>query len=101
MIGVSDDEMNIIVATLRQCALDGEVWAFGSRYRGNAVHYSDLDLAIVAFDEKPLPMMEMAKVREAFDESELPYRVDVLDYWGIHNEFRAVIDDGHEVIFRT
>ncbi len=106
MIDVSDDEMSIIVATLRQCALGGEVWAFGSRYEGSAcsndsTHYSDLDLAIVTADKNTLSMMELAKVREAFDESELPYRVNILDYWGIHSEFRAVIDGGHAVIFRT
>ena len=106
MIDVSDDEMSIIVATLRQCALGGEVWAFGSRYEGSAcsndaAHYSDLDLAIVTADKRPLSMMELAKIQEAFDESELPYRVDILDYWGIQSEFRAVIDGGHEVIFRT
>ncbi len=105
MIDVSDGERNIIVETLRKCAVDGEVWAFGSRYDGSAsrngaTHYSDLDLAIVTTDKKPLSMMEMAKIREVFDESELPYRVDILDYWGIQSEFRAVIDSGHEVIFR-
>ncbi len=101
MIGVSDGEMDTIVETLRNCDFDGEVRAFGSRYNGGATSYSDLDLAIVTVDKKPLSMMEMAKVREAFDESELPYRVDVLDYWGIGSEFRDMIDGGYEVIFRT
>jgi hypothetical protein len=47
-----------------------------------------------------MPIMKLAEIREAFEESELPYRVDVLDYFGISNEFRAVIDKGYEVIYK-
>jgi len=44
--------------------------------------------------------MKLAEIRKAFEESELPYRVDVLDYFGISSEFQAIIDDGYEVIYR-
>jgi len=100
MICVSEYEMKIITDILRSHISNGEVRAFGSRYKWTSKDYSDLDIAVVQYDKKSMPIMKLATIREAFEESELPYRVDVLDYWGISNEFRAVIDEGYEVIYK-
>lgn len=51
-----------------------EVWAYGSRVQGNAGTYSDLDLAVF------LPAArwaEMGGLKEALEESNLPFRVDL------------------------
>ena len=63
--------------------------AFGSRVRGNARKYSDLDLAIVG--KKRLDWRELEALRDAFAESDLPMQVDVLDWNAVSDEFRAVI----------
>lgn len=65
------------------------IWAFGSRVNGRARRYSDLDLAIDA--GRRLTIDETAILREAFDESDLPYRVDVVDWQAIGAEFRSLI----------
>jgi predicted nucleotidyltransferase len=65
------------------------VWAFGSRANGRARRYSDLDLAIDA--GRRLTVDETAILREAFDESDLPYRVDIVDWQAISPEFRRLI----------
>lgn len=49
---------------------------FGSRARGHARRYSDLDLG---FAGVPLPRARLSAVREALEESRLPMRVDVLN----------------------
>lgn len=67
----------------------GKVWAFGSRATGRARRYSDLDLAVDA--GRPLTLDEAAMLREAFEESDLPYRVDVVDWHAIGDRFRRVI----------
>ena len=44
-----------------------EVWAFGSRTRGTARKFSDLDLAVIT--EQPLDFNLYAALKEAFSES--------------------------------
>jgi predicted nucleotidyltransferase len=98
MIAVAENEMKIIIQILQKYITDGEVRAFGSRYKHTAKPYSDLDIAIIKHNQKEMTIAELAQIKEAFEESILPYRVDVLDYWGIHDEFRAIIDSGYEVL---
>src|ERR1044071_2083465 len=66
-----------------------QIWVFGSRATGRAWRYSDLDLAIDA--GRKLTLDETAMLREAFSESDLPYRVDVVDWHGISDSFRGII----------
>jgi len=73
-----------------------EVRAFGSRVRGTARRFSDLDLAVVADD--PLPADRLEALRDAFSASDLPILVDVLDWHAVNPAFRAVVDAGYEVV---
>lgn len=73
-----------------------EVWAFGSRITGNAKKYSDLDL--VVFGEKPLTSEEMSNLREAFDESPIPFRIDIVDNAMIDDDFKQIIQKKYVVI---
>ncbi len=66
-----------------------EVWVFGSRATGRARPYSDLDLAIDA--GRPLTLDEAARLSEAFSDSDLPYRVDVVDWQAIDDGFRRIV----------
>jgi len=54
-----------------------EVYLFGSWARGTQRPTSDIDLAIQT--PEPLPPGVLAAVREALEESTVPYRVDVVD----------------------
>ena len=73
-----------------------EVRAFGSRVKWTAKDYSDLDLAIVG--SKPLTLRQGHRLAEAFEESDLPIRVDVLDWHTISEEFKRIITAEYEVI---
>jgi len=64
-------------------------WVFGSRATGRARPFSDLDLAIDA--GRRLTLDELATLSEAFSESDLPYKVDVVDWQGIDERFRQMI----------
>jgi type I restriction enzyme S subunit len=66
-----------------------EVWVFGSRATGRARRYSDLDLAIDA--GRPLTLDETACLAEAFSESDLSYRIDVVDWRATDDRFRQII----------
>jgi len=79
----------IVGAVLPQGA---RVWAFGSRTNGRARRYSDLDLAIDA--GRRLTLDEAARLAEDFSDSDLPYKVDIVDWHGIDDRFRQLIATG-------
>lgn len=67
-----------------------EVWIFGSRARGDAKRHSDLDLA--ALGDTPLDFATLAALRDAFSESNLPYKVDLIDWATTSEGFRRIIE---------
>ena len=52
-------------------------YVFGSRARGGARQYSDLDLALEW--DRPLGLDLIGRIAEALSESDLPYKVDIVD----------------------
>ena len=97
MINVSDEQMKIITDIIKKHVSNCKVRAFGSRYKRTNKEYSDLDIAVVG--EKKQELKALTDLREAFEESDLPFRVDVLDWHEISPEFRNVIEEGYEVIY--
>ena len=76
---------------------DAEFIVFGSRIYGTAKPWSDLDLAIKA--KSPLDWKLLAEIKEAFQESELPFRVDILDWNDITESFcKAIETNGYELM---
>ena len=67
-----------------------KAWAFGSRASGRAKKFSDLDLVLEG--EAPLDGRMLARLHHAFVESDLPIKVDVVDWHALDPEFRALID---------
>jgi len=93
MIDVTELEMEEIIEILKSHFKNGYTLAFGSRYNGTNKRYSDLDLAFVKNDGTSLTVSEWGRLKEAFEESDLIYRVDVIDYWGATDSFRQIIDN--------
>lgn len=67
-----------------------EVWAFGSRVKWTAKQYSDLDLAVIS--KQPLPISLSADLNNAFDESNLSIKVDIVDWAAISESFRHIVE---------
>ncbi|MDY6850375.1 MAG: nucleotidyltransferase domain-containing protein [Thermodesulfobacteriota bacterium] len=90
-------EMEMVLKIFRTYVPRLDVWAFGSRVHGeNLKPFSDLDLAIMA--ENPLDPGRMAELKEAFTESALPFKVDVLDWSTTGERFRQVIKENYVVV---
>ena len=66
---------------------DVRVWVFGSRAHGGARRYSDLDLALEW--GRPLDVDLMGLIAEALSESDLPYKVDLVDLTLVDPAFKA------------
>lgn len=96
MIDIREDILASIKCILAKHVPGYEVRAFGSRVTWTAHEASDLDLAIVG--EKKLSWKIMAKLKAALEESTVPFRVDVLDWNAIPENFRVNIGKKFEVI---
>ncbi len=96
MIDVTDQQMDMIRAILSRYVPCAEVRAFGSRADGTARRHSDLDLAVVGASK--IDVSTLNRLREAFEDSELPFRVDVLDWHTLAEDFRNVIAKHYVVI---
>ncbi len=96
MIDLRPDCLEIVQGILRKHVPGMPVWVFGSRATGTAKDHSDLDLAVIT--EKPLNDKTMGALKEAFSESNLPVRVDVVDWAGISEQFREIIRKKYEVV---
>lgn len=80
----------ISISAILQRHLAGQpVWAFGSRATRSAKPYSDLDLAIIG--AQPLPIALLAALEQDFTESDLPFKVDVIDWASTGAGFRQII----------
>ncbi|RVT47626.1 nucleotidyltransferase domain-containing protein [Rheinheimera sediminis] len=89
-LDISSEHLAIVQQILRQLVPSCEVWAFGSRVKGAAKPFSDLDLVVMS--QQPLPLALMASLSEAFSESDLPWKVDIVDWSTTSPDFKAVID---------
>jgi predicted nucleotidyltransferase len=58
-----------------------QVWVFGSRATGRSRPYSDLDLLVA--QPAQLSWLQRADLRDLFEASDLPFRVDVVEARGL------------------
>lgn len=85
-----------LVAELLRAYLPGvEVWAYGSRVSGTARPYSDLDLALFTDSRHAAAI---ADLRDAFEDSDLPFRVDLLRWEQLPATFQEHIRGCHLVL---
>ena len=96
MIDLEQKHLAIVKSILKKQIPTVEVRVFGSRVKGTAKRYSDLDLALMT--KEPLTLAQLGDIKDAFSISNLPIMVDVVDWQRISPQFRQVIDQCYEVI---
>ena len=96
MIDMKPEQLLEVKKILEQHVLGWEVRAFGSRVTGRAKPWSDLDLAIVG--PEPMGLRRRGRLIEAFQDSTLPFRVDVLDWHDVSPTFQVIIAEQYAVI---
>ena len=97
-IDLRPGDLAAVLAILERHVPGREVRVFGSRVAGKAKAFSDLDLAVMG--EEPVSAAVLADLREAFRESDLPFKVDVVDWATTRESFRRVIERECVVIRR-
>ena len=88
-IDLSAQQLAEIRTILSELVPDLSVWAFGSRVTGKAREYSDLDLALMTTE--PLDLSVKADLVACFSESNLPFKVDLIDWACTSDNFRNII----------
>ncbi|MDD2773690.1 MAG: nucleotidyltransferase domain-containing protein [Elusimicrobiales bacterium] len=96
MIKITPEQLKIVAEILSKHVPGAQVRAFGSRVNGTPKPYSDLDLAIIA--GKKLDIASLGALREAFAESDLPFRVDIIDWHSTSLQFKKIVEAGYEAI---
>ena len=97
-LDVSVVQKKIVLDLLKRYIPDTEVWAYGSRVTGMAKTYSDLDM--VAFSSKEQEN-QIFDLKEAFEESDLPFRVDLFVWDKIPCRFHENIKSRHVVLQKS
>ena len=89
-IDLPTDHRRLVLDILRaNLPRSAKAWVFGSRATSRARRHSDLDLAIDA--GRRMTFDEIARLSEAFSDSDLPYRVDLVDWRDINDRWRQTI----------
>jgi uncharacterized protein len=97
-LNLSPKHLHLLLDVLERHAPEAEVWAYGSRVNGDAHDGSDLDLVVRHPDGLDQPQKQMAALRGALSESNLPMLVDVLDWARIPEDFRREIERSHVTV---
>ena len=101
-VDIRPDHLETVQRILRENLPAGvKVWVFGSRANWTTKDSSDLDLALEG--DGSLGHKLLGALKDAFDDSALPYTVDVVDVNRIGGSFRLIVEsqktrlplDGH------
>ena len=95
-IDISPANWSIVHEILQKHVPHHEVWAFGSRAKRTSWKYSDLDLAIIS--DTPLSFKVRGDLMEDFSESDLPFRVDLLDWASTQEDFRRIVESDKVIV---
>jgi predicted nucleotidyltransferase len=95
-LDVGEEELRLLSSILHQHVPGRAVWAFGSRTTGRAKPYSDLDLAVMG--DVPLSLDTRAALNDALAQSDLPWKVDVVDWANTGSAFREIIKRDRVVV---
>lgn len=77
-VAVPVDHLRVLLEQIELYVPTATVWAFGSRVKGTHLPTSDLDLAVHC--DKQTARKALPKLSDAFEETDLPFKVQVLDF---------------------
>lgn len=92
MFGLEDRHLDFVLSVLKRniSDVDAKFYIFGSRAKGTNKKYSDIDIA-VDLNGKKLDVSILGKILIEFQDSTLPFEVDVVDLNSVDEDFRNLI----------
>ena len=90
-VALSEAEQALVRTILRRHLPETfKVYVFGSRAGGRVKRYSDLDLSIEG--PEPVGLGTLGALNDEFDESDLIWKVDLVDRVTVSETFGKIID---------
>src|SRR3990167_6763673 len=96
MINLDNDTLNLLRKILKKYIPHYPVWLFGSRATHHIKPHSDIDLAVIT--QTPIDIGTISELASALSDSDLPYKVDVVDWSTIDDSFKKIIEKQHDII---
>lgn len=91
MIEVIDKaDKDFIILTILKILPDIEILAYGSRINNTASKHSDLDIALKS--NTNIPFSKLALIDEIFENSNLKYKINIVNYNNLNAEFKSIVD---------
>ena len=94
-LDISHRDKEILSSLLEYYLPNTVVWAYGSRITGNTKPWSDLDLVVFTGEEQKY---QLSLLKEALEESNLTFRVDLMEWNGLPENFKKNIISSHTEI---
>ena len=94
-IDITTEEREVVLGLLQRHLPGVAVWVYGSRAKWTSRPESDLDLVVFATPEQS---RKIGDLREAFEESNLPFRVDLFVWSEVPKQFHREIERDHVVL---
>ena len=94
-IDIGPSDKKILFSLLAKYLPHTPVWAYGSRVKGNARPWSDLDIVVFTSEKQKY---RLSLLREALEESNLSFRVQLLEWDCLPENFKANVAASHAVI---
>jgi len=94
---IEQKDLDIVKQVLYEVVPQYEVRVFGSRVHGNNLKkYSDIDLVVMT--KESLDLSIYSKLKNKFSDSDLPFKVDVVDWTNTNEKFQNIISEKYEII---
>ena len=97
-IDITAEQRKTVLALLQRHLPGTAAWVYGSRVKWTSRPQSDLDLVVFTTPEQ---QPQIGDLREAFEESNLPFRVDLFVWDDVPESFRKQIEAEHVVLAKA
>lgn len=97
-IDLTVEQHETVVTLIQKYLPDTTAWAYGSRVKWTSRPNSDLDIVVFASSEQS---RQISDLRNAFGESDLPFRVDLFVWDTVPDMFRENIEVNHVVLMES
>ena len=97
-IDITSEERKTVLALLQRHLPGTAAWVYGSRVKWTSRPQSDLDLVVFTTPEQ---RRKVGDLREAFEASNLPFRVDLFVWDEVPDSFRRRIQSDHVRLVST
>ncbi len=86
---IDEKTKNKIIAVISALMPEVKIYLFGSRARGTNGPLADIDIALDG--GKKLPMADVGEINDMFKESNIMYRIEILDLYSVTDLMRSEI----------